>query len=788
MTDSSETASNPISQVSMDDRTNETRGRAKNPHLQTSQSGTVTFDKSQPHYRDLRRRSSSLHPKRLLRSLSSAFVSQPNTGGRSTGYHIERQRRYGVWHPVHYLVSSAQSKLKQHPPLKSFVSHQKPKHPVTGEYHGRFFIGHPNGCSAKIMDSPEESSSLQNSSSKTGQTFVETRESDSDSTNQNDSWRSKPDSDGRSVTFMNSDLIRCLCILPPDQPVIVRINVSGVRFHVLSTTLQRDPYVYSKFMEDAIWLPEQREYFVERDPEVFRFIHNYLRHGEVHLPCGICGPLLEKELDDWGLPLGLDIQRCCLGPVMNTKFKLESLQQFENKLQPKYVKPNSWIRSPRWQNFRAKVWSALAVIPKFNTGAKPRRSVNVTDSYTFFKEGERGSNVDEADIEQFTDFRNTDNVRQSGSSNKTYTVSFASSPHPTVHSVSDLSQEEESWVRWFRRTYIVCETLTVIAAVIVFMLSTCKEFREPIIQTLPSTHFNATTKEPNQKKFALPILPLISMDIGFTVLITIDILARMIFCPAIRPWLFSLQTMIDVMSVIPFYCEFILRELIRQKATMETNGTLGTLIKAEEYIVVLKVFVVLRLFRIVRRHRSSIVLLYTIRTTLVDLTIIVGLILGFALFFGALIYFIDESFHDIPRGFWWALITMSTVGYGDLVPSKAFGYGIATVCVLTGTLLMSYTIPILVNNFLLYYEHAEQLYMIRRVHCTAKHKAGRRTLSKYAQKALASAKGLVNATLTKSSAKGSANQMQVFQSKVSEVKELDDSRTTQQTDRSVPPQ
>ncbi|KER33937.1 hypothetical protein T265_00372 [Opisthorchis viverrini] len=344
MTDSPEPASISISQAPMDDQTIDTRWRAKNPNLETPHSGTVTSDKSQPQYRDLRRRSSNFHPKRLLRSLSNAFISQPSTNGRSNGYHLERRRRYGVWHPVHYLVSSAQSKLKQHPRPHSCASHQNPTQPVTGGYHGRFFIGHPNGCSAKIVDSAEESSTMQNGSNKTRQTFVETRESDSDSLNQNDSWPSKLGSDERSVTFMNSDLIRCLCILPPDEPVIVRINVSGVQFHVLSTTLQRDPYVYSKFMEDAIWLPDQREYFVERDPEVFRFIHNYLRHGEVHLPCGICGPLLEKELDDWGLPLGLDIQRCCLGPVMNTKFKLESLQQFENKLQAKYVKPNIWIK------------------------------------------------------------------------------------------------------------------------------------------------------------------------------------------------------------------------------------------------------------------------------------------------------------------------------------------------------------------------------------------------------------------------------------------------------------
>ncbi|VDN36348.1 unnamed protein product [Dibothriocephalus latus] len=71
---------------------------------------------------------------------------------------------------------------------------------------------------------------------------------------------------------------------------------------------------------------------------------------------------------------------------------------------------------------------------------------------------------------------------------------------------------------------------------------------------------------------------------------------------------------------------------------------------------------------------------------------------------------------------WWALITMATVGYGDITPSSMAGYTLTVFCVVAGILLTSYTVPILVNDFLLYYSHADQLAWMRRVHTSATEK------------------------------------------------------------------
>ncbi|VDP85168.1 unnamed protein product [Echinostoma caproni] len=334
--------------------------------------------------------------------------------------------------------------------------------------------------------------------------------------------------------------------------------------------------------------------------------------------------------------------------------------------------------------------------------------------------------------------------------------------------INSLSKREKTIIRWARRLYVTYETLIVTSAVLVFMLSTVDQFRVPIVTggaaKIPvKNNSNAPIAalmnqvdvdvRTNQTSVSLPIPSIVHMDIFFSITITIDVLARMIFCPAIRPWLCSLYTLIDILSLVPFYCELILYEMIYFKAFVNSNDWLVSLMNIEGYIVILKVFVVLRLFRVLRRHRGTRVLLYTIKTTCLDMFIIVILILESALFFGAAIYFTDDNFNNMPRGFWWALITMSTVGYGDLVPTHTVGYVVAMVCVITGTLLMSYTIPILVNHFILYYDHADQLAMVKQMHRSARRKARSRTMSKYAQKALSSARVLMNATLTNAVAK-----------------------------------
>ena len=78
------------------------------------------------------------------------------------------------------------------------------------------------------------------------------------------------------------------------------------------------------------------------------------------------------------------------------------------------------------------------------------------------------------------------------------------------------------------------------------------------------------------------------------------------------------------------------------------------------------------------------------------------------LIFGTLAYFaekdvVDTKYTSIPESMWWAIQTMTSVGYGDLFPTTLMGKLIGSCCGVSGILVMALPIPIVVENFGAYY-------------------------------------------------------------------------------------
>ena len=122
----------------------------------------------------------------------------------------------------------------------------------------------------------------------------------------------------------------------------------------------------------------------------------------------------------------------------------------------------------------------------------------------------------------------------------------------------------------------------------------------------------------------------------------------------------------------------------------------------------------LRLFRVAQLSLGVRVLLLTLKASLRELfTLIAFLNIGTAIF-GFLVYSAerldpDTQFEDATDGFWWAAITMTTVGYGDLIPRTIIGRSVAVTCIIAGLVLTSLCIPIVSGNFLLYSQNAKAL-------------------------------------------------------------------------------
>ena len=125
------------------------------------------------------------------------------------------------------------------------------------------------------------------------------------------------------------------------------------------------------------------------------------------------------------------------------------------------------------------------------------------------------------------------------------------------------------------------------------------------------------------------------------------------------------------------------------------------------FLTILAVFKLTRLFpllRMLRHYRSIRLMLIAIQDSRRELLFLVVILHMAAIFFGYALYLAEfrsnvAMVRDIPTAIWWGVITMTTVGYGDVYPTSPAGKYVGLACAVTGILIMALPVPIIAANF-----------------------------------------------------------------------------------------
>jgi len=161
-----------------------------------------------------------------------------------------------------------------------------------------------------------------------------------------------------------------------------------------------------------------------------------------------------------------------------------------------------------------------------------------------------------------------------------------------------------------------------------------------------------------------------ALEWGFTIAFTVEYLLRLICVSRPAVYARSFFGVVDLLAVLPTY--------------------LSVVVAGSQSLLVIRGLRLLRAFRILKLSQflgEADVLVRALKASRAKVTVFLGAVLTLVLIIGAAMYMIEgeaSGFTSIPRAVYWAIVTMTTVGYGDIAPATAIGQTLAAMVMILG--------------------------------------------------------------------------------------------------------
>ncbi|XP_033725705.1 potassium voltage-gated channel protein Shaw-like [Pecten maximus] len=248
--------------------------------------------------------------------------------------------------------------------------------------------------------------------------------------------------------------------------------------------------------------------------------------------------------------------------------------------------------------------------------------------------------------------------------------------------------------------------LVVSLSTLVFFMASMAEYRSDLyLSILHPEHVNYSIPSEKLRIYYMKDMDpsLFVVEFMCMMIFTAELVLSFVLCPCRRKFMCSPMKIISFVLILSmwftFAFEFYKGEMIESQST-------AIFFMIVRFFTVLRVLLFLRLQKQFSAFR---VLLYAIQASLKELFLLC-ITFGVATVIFACAIFYAEIFHDgtydnLFIAMWWAIITMTTVGYGDFFPTTAMGYVVGVLCAVSGLLLLAMPVAIIASNFADYYTH-----------------------------------------------------------------------------------
>jgi len=162
----------------------------------------------------------------------------------------------------------------------------------------------------------------------------------------------------------------------------------------------------------------------------------------------------------------------------------------------------------------------------------------------------------------------------------------------------------------------------------------------------------------------------INVEWVFTIVFTLEYLLRVSTAPRPLKYMTSFYGIIDLLAILPTY--------------------LGLIFDQSTFLLTIRALRLLRMFRVFklgRYLREATVLVKALQLSIHKIVVFFGVVLTLVLILGSMLYLIEgeeNGFTSIPQSIYWAIVTITTVGYGDIAPATVLGKILASIAMLTG--------------------------------------------------------------------------------------------------------